>query len=117
MLLPLGTGVAAAAAGFPAVQAGGPRHGEKPLLRNPRLPRIKVIIRNDNESRNYGKRHGHHHDKVDDHGVDKTPEPVEDDYDKDEYDRDEYDRGGYDRDYDRDYGHNRNPWWWPGGWN
>ncbi|GAA2825196.1 hypothetical protein GCM10020220_012270 [Nonomuraea rubra] len=107
MFLPLGVGVASASAGYPAVEAGGPPSApvkhvtktkyvprEKPILHNPRyhMPRIDVIVHNDNYSRN--ERHHEHlrHKPVKEEPVKEEPvkeEPVKDD--KDENDK----------------------WWWP----
>ncbi|MGR6923545.1 hypothetical protein ACU635_55595 [[Actinomadura] parvosata] len=106
MLLP---GVAGASAGFPAVQAGGPpaepvRHvtktryvpREKPVLHNPRyhMPRIDIIVHNDNHSRNEHRRHENFkHEDV-------KEEPVKDD---------KIDHTPVKEDHD----HDNDKWWWP----
>ncbi|GAA2215340.1 hypothetical protein GCM10009850_108070 [Nonomuraea monospora] len=110
VFLPLGVGVASASAGFPAVQAGGPpsepvRHvtkyvpREKPVLHNPRyhMPRIDVIVHNDNYSRNE-----RHHERLKHEPVKHEPvkeEPVKEEPIKDEPIKDDK--------VDND------KWWWP----
>nr|WP_262380578.1 hypothetical protein [Nonomuraea sp. PA05] len=95
VFLPLGVGVASASAGFPAVQAGGPpsepvRHvtkyvpREKPVLHNPRyhMPRIDVIVHNDNYSRNERRHERLKHEPVKQEPVKEEPvkeEPIKDD--------------------------------------
>jgi hypothetical protein len=114
MFLPLGMGVASASAGSPAVEAGGPpsepvRHvtktryvpREKPILHNPRyhMPRIDVIVDNDNYSRNE-RRHEHgRHEPVKRPPVKQEPvkeEPVKEEPVKEEPVKDDNDQ-----------------WWWP----
>ncbi|MCP2361618.1 hypothetical protein HD597_008638 [Nonomuraea thailandensis] len=111
MFLPLGMGVASASAGFPAVEAGGPpsepvRHvtktryvpREKPILHNPRyrMPRIDVIVDNDNYSRNE-RHHEHRHVPIKRKPVKVEPpvkeEPVKEEPVKEEPVKDD--------------------WWWP----
>ncbi|WP_157547985.1 hypothetical protein [Nonomuraea candida] len=121
----MGTGVAGASAGFPAVQAGGPpveskpvRHvykpkyvpREKPVLHNPRWrpPKVDVIVDNHNHSRNENKhRHHKHHENVKHEDV-KHDDVKHDDV-KYEPVKDKYDDYGYESG-----DHDRNNWWWPG---
>ncbi|TMR08121.1 hypothetical protein ETD86_49130 [Nonomuraea turkmeniaca] len=109
MFLPLGQGVAAANAGFPAVQAGGPPQPapravpqvrrEKPILRAPRhrWPRIEVDIRNENDNINkHDRKHRFHQEDF--KREDVKPDDVKpDDFkhdDKRDHKRDDKDHKG-----------------------